>query len=268
MERIFDGMLHIYTPSRLRWVLGHRPVMLAMFLAVLGATGYFYMVVPKGFIPDTDNDNFNVNTEAAQGTSYYQMVKYQERVSQIVVQDPDIESFYSSTGGGFGGASGSTGRMMVNLRPRRQREATVNDIVNRLRPKVSNIPGLAGLPLDSRRRSAWAGACRRAATITRLYGPDTDELYAEAPKLERIVARLPGLLEVSSDLQIKTPRVNIVLDRDRAAALNLNWNQYLQHALRRLRPAGSPPPSTHRPTSTACCSKCCPPTSSTPTGWT
>jgi HAE1 family hydrophobic/amphiphilic exporter-1 len=57
-----------------------------------------------------------------------------------------------------------------------------------------------------------------------LYGPDTSQLYEEAPKFERVVNRLPGLTEVSSDLQIKTPRINIVLDRDRAAALNLNWN--------------------------------------------
>jgi len=57
-----------------------------------------------------------------------------------------------------------------------------------------------------------------------LYGPDTAQLYAEAPKLERLISRLPGLQEVTSDLQIKTPRVNIVLDRDRAAALHLNWN--------------------------------------------
>ena len=56
-----------------------------------------------------------------------------------------------------------------------------------------------------------------------LYGPDTDQLYTEAPKLERVIGRIPGLTEVSSDLQIKSPRVNIILDRDRAAALNLNW---------------------------------------------
>ncbi len=73
MERVFDVMLHIYSVS-LRWVLRHRPVMLAMFVAVLGVTGCFYVIVPKGFIPDTDNDNFNVQVEAAQGTSYYQMV--------------------------------------------------------------------------------------------------------------------------------------------------------------------------------------------------
>ena len=66
---VFEGMLHVYDRS-LRWVLRHRPVMLAVFVAVLGATGYLYVMVPKGFIPDADNDKFNVKTEAAQGTSY------------------------------------------------------------------------------------------------------------------------------------------------------------------------------------------------------
>ena len=61
-----------------------------------------------------------------------------------------------------------------------------------------------------------------------LYGPDTQLLYEEAPKFEQIVAHLPGLADVTSDLQIKTPRVHIVLDRDRAAALHLNWNTVSQ----------------------------------------
>src|ERR1039457_3271978 len=221
LEWVFQGMLGTYSIS-LRWVLRHRPVMLGMFLAVLGTTAYLYVAVPKGFIPDTDNDNFNIQTEAAQGTSYYQMVKYQEMVSQVVVRDPDVESFYSSTGGGFGG-SGNNGRVMVNLKPRRQRVATVTDVVNRLRPKLSNFPGLrvyTSIPQAIR----VGGRMSRSSYDFTLYGPDTEQLYTEAPKLERIIARLPGLQEVSSDLQIKSPRINIVLDRDRAAALGLNWN--------------------------------------------
>jgi HAE1 family hydrophobic/amphiphilic exporter-1 len=221
LEWVFQGMLSTYSTS-LRWVLRHRPVMLGMFVVVLGVTGWLYVAVPKGFIPDTDNDNFNVQTEAAQGTSFYQMVKYQQLVSQILVEDPDVESFYSSTGGGFGGAA-NTGRLMVNLKPRRQRVATVADIVNRLRPKVSNFPGLrvyTSIPQAIR----VGGRMSRSSYDFTLYGPDTQQLYEEAPKLERIVARLPGLQEVSSDLQIKTPRVNVVLDRDRAAALGVNWN--------------------------------------------
>jgi HAE1 family hydrophobic/amphiphilic exporter-1 len=221
LEWVFQGMLRTYSTS-LRWVLGHRPVMLGMFLAVLGTTAYLYVAVPKGFIPDTDNDNFSVQTEAAQGTSFYQMVKYQQTVSQIMVRDPDVESFYSSTGGGFGGAA-NTGRLMVNLKPRRQRVATVGDIVNRLRPKVSNFPGLR-VYISIPQAIRVGGRMSKSSYDFTLYGPDTQQLYEEAPKLERIVARLPGLQEVSSDLQIKTPRVNVVLDRDRAAALGVNWN--------------------------------------------
>jgi HAE1 family hydrophobic/amphiphilic exporter-1 len=221
MERVFDGMLHVYSVS-LRWVLGHRPVMLAMFLAVMGTTVYFYMIVPKGFIPDTDNDNFNIQTEAAQGTSYYQMIRFQQMVSRVIVQDPDVESFYSSTGGGYGGAA-NTGRVMVNLKPRRQRVATVNDIVNRLRPKVSGFPGLK-VYLSVPQAIRVGGRMSKSSYDFTLFGPDTQQLYTEAQKLERIVNHLPGLAEVTSDLQIKNPRVNVVLDRDRAAALNLNWN--------------------------------------------
>jgi hydrophobic/amphiphilic exporter-1 (mainly G- bacteria), HAE1 family len=222
LERVFDGMLYVYGGS-LRWVLNHRPVMLAMFVIVLGTTVYLYNVVPKGFIPDTDNDNFSVQIEAAQGTSFYQMMKHVDTVSQILSRDPDIESFHSSTGGfrGFGGGDAS-GRMMVNLKPRRQREASVSEIVNRLRPRVSNIPGLRvfmSIPQAIR----VGGRMSKSAFEYTLYGPDTAELYAKAPEFERVVARIPGLQDVSSDLQIKTPRVNITIDRDRAAALNLNW---------------------------------------------
>jgi HAE1 family hydrophobic/amphiphilic exporter-1 len=222
MESVFQGMLHVYGTS-LRWVLGHRPVMLSMFLVVLSITGWLYVAVPKGFIPDTDNDTFNIQTEAAQGTSYYQMVNYQKRLAQIVVEEPDVESFYSSTGGGMMGAA-NTGQLMINLKPRRQRVATVADIVNRLRPKVSGIPGLR-VYLTVPQAIRVGGRMSKSSFDYTLYGPDTQQLYTEAQKLERIVARLPGLLDVTSDLQIKNPQVNIVLDRDRAAALNLNWNE-------------------------------------------
>ena len=221
MEGIFNWTRDLYGTT-LHWVLGHRPVMLAMFVAVLLVTADLYMVVPKGFIPDTDNDNFSVNAEAAQGTSYYQMVKYQQLISSIVAQDPDIESFYSTTGGNFGGAGGASGRLMVNTKPRRQRKVTVAEMVNRLRPKLSGIPGLR-VSLSVPQAIRVGGRMSKSAYDFTLVGPDTQQLYAEAPKLERILARMPGLQEVTSDLQIKTPRINIVLDRDRAAALHLNW---------------------------------------------
>ena len=219
MERFFDGMRNLYAVT-LSWVLHHRPVMLATFAIVLVATVYLYTIVPKGFIPDTDNDNFMVQTEAAQGTSYYQMIAYQKRVAAIIGQDPDVDNFFSSAGGNGNGAS--QGRLMVNLRPRRERKATVTDVVNRLRPRVSGIPGLR-VYMTVPQALRVGGRQSKSGYDFTLYGPDTDQLYREAQKFERIVTRLPELLDVASDLQIKTPRINISIDRDRAAALGVNW---------------------------------------------
>src|ERR1017187_8824407 len=174
MEGLFDFTLRVYRVS-LYWVLHHRPIMLGLFVTVLGVTGYFFVIVPKGFIPDTDNDNYSITVEAAQGTSYYQMVKYQELVSSIVVQDPDVESFYSMTGGSNFGAAGATGRLMVNLLPRRQRKATVADIVNRTRPKLAGIPGLRvsiSIPAAIR----VGGRMSKSSFDYTLYGPDTAQL--------------------------------------------------------------------------------------------
>jgi multidrug efflux pump subunit AcrB len=71
--RFQNGTRNFYGGS-LRWVLAHRPVMLLMSLAVLGTTGYLYVAVQKGFIPDRDNDRFNSQLQAQQGIPYYQMM--------------------------------------------------------------------------------------------------------------------------------------------------------------------------------------------------
>jgi hydrophobe/amphiphile efflux-1 (HAE1) family protein len=220
IEAAFTNTRDLYGIS-LRWVLAHRPVMLVTFLAVIGATALLYVVVPKGFIPDTDNDQFNVQMQAQQGTSYYQMIRYGERVANVVIQDPDVDSFFMRTGGGQGGANG--GNLDVMLKPRRERTSTVVDIVNRMRPKISSITGLR---VTTRVPQAIRVGGRNSASSYdyTLYGPDTEDLYQQAPKLEAAMERLPGLVDVISDLQIKNPQIQITIDRDRAAALNVDWN--------------------------------------------
>jgi HAE1 family hydrophobic/amphiphilic exporter-1 len=113
--------------------------------------------------------------------------------------------------------------MSVNLKPRRQRKATVVDIVNRIRPRISNIPGLrVGMQIPQSIRIG--GRNSSASYDYTLYGPDTDELYRAAPKMEQSMSHLPGLVDVISDLQIKNPQIEIEVDRDRAAALGVDWN--------------------------------------------
>ena len=219
-ERAFDTLRDLYG-STLHWTLAHRPVMMVAFFAVLGASAYLYVKVPKGFIPDTDNDQFNINLQAQQGTSYYQMVRFENLVSRIVLRDKDVESFFMRTGGG--GNAANYGNLNVNLKPRRQRKATVVDIVNRIRPRISNIPGLRiGMQIPQAIRVG--GRNSNAAYDYTLYSVDTETLYREAPKLEAAMRTLPGLTDVISDLQIRNPQIQITVDRDRAAALNVDWN--------------------------------------------
>jgi hydrophobe/amphiphile efflux-1 (HAE1) family protein len=220
VEQAFHAGRNAYGRS-LVWVLGHRPVMLVMFLAIMGATVYLYRIVPKGFIPDTDNDTFSVNLLAQQGVSYEQMTAYAKSVSAIVLQDPDVTTFFVRSGGA--GAAANTGSLTVNLKPRRQRRATVVDIVNRMRPKTSNIVGLRisfSIPPSIR----IGGYAQPASYDYTLYSPDTEALYREAPGLERLIARLPGLVDVTSNLQVKNPQIEITIDRDHAAALHVDWD--------------------------------------------
>ena len=219
-ERTFERLRNSYGTS-LGWVLHHRPVMLAVLVAIVGVTGYLYVAVPKGFLPDIDQDQFNINLRMAQGTSYYQSLKFSRQVAELVVQDPDVLTFFMRAGGN--GSTGNAGYMSVNLKPRRQRKSTVVDVINRIRPRISNIPGLQ-VAMQIPQSIRIGGRNSSAAYDYTMYSPDTAELYRVAPRMEEAMRKLPGLVDVISDLQIKNPQIEISIDRDRAAALNVDWN--------------------------------------------
>ena len=220
IEHSFESTRGAYGRS-LNWVLAHRAVMLVLFLMVAASTAYLYVAVPKGFLPDTDNDQFNVNLLAEQGTSFYQMEQYADRVARIVARDPDVTTLYSRAGGNQGAAN--TGNLTVNVKPRRQRQAGVTAIINRVRPRLANLPGLR-VSMSIPQPIRFSGRNSTASYDYTLYATDTEELYRSAPRLEQALSRLPALVDVTSDLQIKNPQVRITVDRDRAAALGVDWS--------------------------------------------
>src|SRR6185503_12188966 len=138
MESLFNRALHAYQWS-LAIVLRHRSVMLGVFVAVLAATVAMFEIVPKGFIPDQDNDSLNVNVQAAQGTSYYDMVQNLGKVASVINADPYVDTFFASTGGGFG--SMNMARFNVQLTSRRSRPVTAAQIAQQLRPPLLRFPG-------------------------------------------------------------------------------------------------------------------------------
>lgn len=220
-ERGFLFSLRMYEIS-LRWVIEHRPVMVAVFFAVLGATVWLYMEVPKGFIPEMDNDQIYVNTEVAQGTAYPVIAEHQRRVAKVVQSDPDVEVFFSSVGGSsrFGGSSTSN-RMFVTLKPRAQRDVSSQQIAERLRPKLAPFPGIRSVVTVPAAIRLGGRGSRSAYEFT-LQAPDTAALYAEGFKLQNAIARLPMVQEVNSDIQMRSPRLTVDVNRDRAGAYGLD----------------------------------------------
>jgi HAE1 family hydrophobic/amphiphilic exporter-1 len=225
MDRRFDALKHAYAHS-LTVVLRHRAVMLGFSVVVLVATIYAYGKVPKGFIPDTDNDGLNVNVRAAQGTSFYEMVNYVDRVAAVINRNPNIDSLIVASPGTYGGVSGgmNSGRFNLMLRPRATRAVSSTQIAQQLRAQLSRFPGFqafVNVPA-ALQIGAFQGTSAYNLMVQSL---DYDQLYKWAPVLEAAMARLPELQEVSDNMELKSPRVDLVIDRDKTAAVGLDATQ-------------------------------------------
>jgi HAE1 family hydrophobic/amphiphilic exporter-1 len=218
MERGFALMFRWYERS-LALVLRHRPAMLLLFVAVLGATAWMFVIIPKGFIPDQDNDSLNINLRAAQGTSYYEMITNARKVADIVSKNPYVDTFFASTGGGY--QAMNTARLNIQLTPRRLRPVTAAQIAQQLRPQVSRFPGFQAFISLPPAIQIGSRMSNTAYTLT-VESADTEHLFDAAAQLEREIVKLPEVQDVSDDMEVKSPRVDLVVDRDAAGAMGLN----------------------------------------------
>jgi HAE1 family hydrophobic/amphiphilic exporter-1 len=223
LDRAFDRLFSGY-----RWSLGlvlrHRVVMLVVFAVVAAATVEMYGVVPKGFIPDQDNDQMNINIRAAQGTSFYEMAAAGQRVGEVIRKTPYIESFMVRVGGGGGYGQSNQAQAQVNLVPRRQRPLSAQQISQQLRRQLLSFPNynvFVNLP-SSLQIGARVGSSSYNVTIQ---SADTDQLYENARRLAAQMTTIQEIQDVSSDLELRSPKVSLVIDRDKAAAVGLNATQ-------------------------------------------
>jgi HAE1 family hydrophobic/amphiphilic exporter-1 len=221
-ERFFEGMRGVYERT-LRVAMGQRVVVLLAAVASVAATAWLFQTMPKGFVPNDDNGQIFIMTEAAQGISFEKMSELQQRAAAVLKDKPYIEGFMSSVGVGGPNATGNTGRMFLNLVPR-DRRPPVEAIIAELRPELSKVPGLRVFP-------QVVPLIRLGGTLTKslyqftLSGPDLTALYEAAPLAEAKMRGVPGLMDVTSDLQITSPQVQVTIDRDKAASLQVTAAQ-------------------------------------------
>jgi HAE1 family hydrophobic/amphiphilic exporter-1 len=220
-ERMFDLWLKVYDVT-LQACMRFHVVTMAASIALIFGTVYLFGLVPKGFLPTEDQGRFNVSIEAIQGISFDEMVRHQQEVSALVAKDPDIAGMSSNIGGGPGGGGLNQGRLSIDLKPRAERKRSVDQIMAELRPKLSQVPGVRVYMVNQPPINLGGQQGARSLYQFTLQDTDTAELYKWSPVLEAKVRDLPGIEDVSSDLQIKNPQIQVDLDRDKISALGLN----------------------------------------------
>jgi HAE1 family hydrophobic/amphiphilic exporter-1 len=225
-EWLFDRWRRAYGTT-LSLSLRYRAVTLAASVALLVAVVYLFGVIPKGFLPSEDQGRFNVNTEAAQGISFDNMVRRQLQIADIVLEDPDVASAGVNVGlvGNNAAGGSNTGRMFVEVKPREERTRSVDQVIAELRPKLAQVPGVRASLINPPPINLGGGGGNRGLYQFTMQDTDTAELYRWAPVLEDKIRQLPGFVDVSSDLQINTPQVTVEMDRDKLSTLGLTATQ-------------------------------------------
>jgi HAE1 family hydrophobic/amphiphilic exporter-1 len=227
-ERVFDGMLRFYKDSLAR-TLRHGRLMMALFFLLLAASVYLFVIIPKDFIPPQDTGRAFGMTEAAQDISFDSMVRHQKAVAKVISEDPAVQEFMSAVGsGGHHAAGANTGRVFMHLKPRSERQ-DVSHVIQRLRAKLSRIPGI-NVFLQNPPVIRVGGHLTKGLYQFALQGPDIEELYHWAPRVEAALQKLPELQDVTSDLQIASPQLTVAIDRNKATVLGVTADQ-IENAL-------------------------------------
>jgi HAE1 family hydrophobic/amphiphilic exporter-1 len=219
-ERMQQGLTDWYDVS-LKIVLRHKLATMAVSLVLVAGTVYLAIVIPKGFLPSADIAQINGTTEAVEGASYDSMLEHQTQIAKIVQDDPSVLYVLSQIG--TGGRSLNQGSLNIYLKPRSQRPQ-VDQVIQELRPKLAAVPGMTVF-LRNDPPIRIGGIQSKSLYQFTMQAANTAELFSASQDFVTKLQKLPGLQDVSSDLQIKNPQINVIIDRDKSSALGVTANQ-------------------------------------------
>lgn len=217
-ERAFDKGLSLYETG-LDWSLGHPRLTIIYSLLILAATFLLFAIVPKGFIPEEDTGQVLTFTQAGEDVSFERMRELQLSVNRVLLDHPAVDSFVSAIGS-VPGVPANSGIVFGQLLPRDEREAGAPQVVQELRASFAEIPGIEAFP-QIPPAIPLTGTLTTGAYQYTLLGLDRDLLYESAREVEGAVRQISILRDVSSDLQMATPRIFVRVDRDLASSFDL-----------------------------------------------
>ena len=219
-ERIFDRILRVYEHA-LDAVLRHQFAVLCIFLATLVVTGYLFVSIPKGFFPQQDTGLITGISEAGQDVSFAEMMRRQEAIGQIIGKDSAVATYAMALGSSGSTSTLNNGRFFITLKPRSERDASVSQVIARLRPQLEKIEG-AKLFLQAAQDVNIGGRLARTQFQYTLEEADIDELNTWAPRVLEKLKTIPELRDVATDQQMSGTALTLTIDRDQASRYGLN----------------------------------------------
>jgi HAE1 family hydrophobic/amphiphilic exporter-1 len=218
-ERGFDAWKSTYDVT-LRWTLSHQRIVLALFLVICVATAVLFVRAPKGFLPSEDSGQLLCFVEGPQDISYEAMVELQQKIAEIIGKDPNVEATMSFVGASAASPLMNVGRITAVLKPFEDRKPA-DQVVRDLRPKISNVLGVKVF-LQNIPAIRIGGQLTKSPYQYVMRSASTEELYHWASTIEEKLRSLPGLTDVTSDLQITRPEVTVQIEREKASALGVS----------------------------------------------
>src|SRR5205085_777668 len=218
-ENAFNWLRDAYA-STLRVVLEHQPITLLVTVGTLAFTIFLFIIVPKGFFPVQDTGVILGITEAPETASFRSVADRQQQLADVVLRDADVESLSSFIGVDGTNMTPNVGRLQINLKPRDQRSASASEIIRRLQPNVSQIPGII-LYMQPVQDITVENRISRTQYQYTLEDANAKELADYVPKLLQRLQQIPQLRDVASDQGTGSLEADLVVDRNTASRLGV-----------------------------------------------
>ncbi|MBB6343096.1 multidrug efflux pump [Pseudomonas fluvialis] len=206
---------------QLAWVLEHQNLTLWVALGTFVLTVLLYLAVPKGFFPVQDTGLIQGVSEAPQAISFRAMSERQQALADVILEDPAVASLSSSIGVDGSNLTLNSGRLLINLKPHGERDETAQEVIERLKPRLAQVPGIE-LFLQPVQDLSIEDRISRTQYQFSLQSPDQSLLEEWVPKLLEALRERPELTDVTSDLQVRGVQAYVEIDRDTAARLGIS----------------------------------------------
>jgi multidrug efflux pump len=216
-KRLYDHVVDRYDKA-LTWVLDRQAATLMVAVGTLVLTIVLYIVIPKGLFPTQDTGLLQGFTEAGQTISFQRMAQQQVAVNRVLLEDPAVESLTSFIGVDGVNTTLNTGRSLINLKPRGQRQGSLQQVMERLTQRVRHVAGMTLYlqPVQDLTIDAQVGKTQYQLAME---GVDQTALNTWSAKLVERLKTMPQIRNPSTDSQAEGLSAFVNIDRDTAARL-------------------------------------------------